>query len=194
MSPILWTAIKILLTALIAIAAINFIVFKIKKKYGIKEKTPLFHVKLVNDNEADAAETSQKIDYKDSYIAKQRLLSKHEGIFHKILKIGLPGHEIFANVRLADIVKVNPKHRGSKNTWLFRNISQYHIDFLVCDKETKIIAAFELDDHTHDNEAGERRDAKKDECLNAVGIKLIRIRVEKMPRHTEIRDMIYGTQ
>lgn len=194
MSPIIETVAKIIGIALVAIVAINILVVLLKKKLNIKNKIPVFHVKLVNEEKSANRPEPKKIDYKDSYEAKERLLSKPENLFRNILKTGLPGHEIFANVRLADIVKVQHKHQGNKNTWLFRNIAQYHIDFLVCDKETNIIAAFELDDPSHDTDDGERRDAKKDECLNAVGIKLIRIRVEKMPRHSEIRNMVYGTQ
>ena len=180
--------------AIIVVAAISILAVIIKRKFGLKEKPPIFRVQLVNDKETEADEAPKKIDYKDSYLAKKQLLSKNERIFHKILKIGLPGHEIFANVRLADIIKVHPKYHGNKRTWLFRNIAQYHIDFLVCDEENNIITAIELDDPSHDNEDSERRDAKKDECLDAVGIKLIRFRVENMPKHTEIRNMVYGTQ
>lgn len=194
MSPIVETVAKIIGMALVAIVAINILKVLLKKKLNIKDKVPVFHVKLVNEEKSASEAEPKKIDYKDSYEAKERLLSKHENLFRNILKTGLPGHEIFANVRLADIVKVQRKHRGNKNTWLFRNIAQYHIDFLVCDKDTSIIAAFELDDPSHDTNDGERRDAKKDECLNAVGIKLIRIRVENMPKHAEIKNMVYGTQ
>lgn len=194
MSPIVETVTKIIGMALIAIVVINMLVILLKKKLNIKEKIPVLHVKLVDEEKSASEAKQEKIDYKDSYEAKERLLSKPENLFRNILKTGLPGHEIFANVRLADIVKVQRKHRGNKNTWLFRNIAQYHIDFLVCDKETNIIAAFELDDPSHDTEDGERRDAKKNECLNAVGIKLIRIRVENMPKHTDIKNMVYGTQ
>lgn len=192
MSPIVETVTKIIGMALVAIVAINVLVMLIKKKLNIKDKIPVFHVKLVNEEKSANEPEPKKIDYKDSYEAKERLLSKPENLFRNILKTGLPGHEIFANVRLADIVKVQHKHR--RNKWLFWNIAQYHIDFLVCDKETNIIAAIELDDPSHDTDDGERRDAKKDECLNAVGIKLIRIRIENMPKHTEIKNMVYGTQ
>lgn len=194
MSPIVETVAKIIGIALVAIVAINVLVMLLKKKLNIKDKIPVFHVKLVNEEKSANGTEPKKIDYKDSYEAKERLLSKPENLFRNILKTGLPGHEIFANVRLVDIVRVQTKHQGNKNVWLFRNISQYHIDFLVCDKETNIIAAIELDDPSHDTNDGERRDAKKDECLNAVGIKLIRIRIENMPKHTEIKNMIYGAQ
>lgn len=194
MSPIIETVTKTLGMALIAIVAISVLMILLKKKLNIKNKTPVFHVKLINEEKPENEAEPKNINYRDSYLAKKQLLSKHENLFRNILKTGLPGHEIFANVRLADIIKIHPKHRGNKRTWLFRNIAQYHIDFLVCDKETNIIAAFELDDPSHDNEDSEKRDAKKDECLNAVGIKLFRIRVENMPKHTEIKNMVYGTK
>lgn len=192
MSPIVETVAKIIGLALVAIVVINVLIVLIRKKLNIKDKIPVLNVRLVGEEKSASEEEPKKIDYKDSYEAKERLLSKHENLMRNILKAGLPGHEIFANVRLADIVRVQRKHRGNKNIWLYRNIAQYHVDFIVCDKETNIIAAIELDDPSHDTSDGERRDTKKDECMSAVGIKLIRIRVENMPKHTEIRNMVYG--
>lgn len=99
---------------------------------------------------------------------KKKPLSDREREALRKLREVFPEHEIFPNMRLADVIKAD---------WqLFNFIKGYHLDFTICDHDGHVLAAVELDDSTHDNQKAQDRDAKKDGYLQDAVIKLIRIR------------------
>lgn len=100
-------------------------------------------------------------------IIKKQALSDRERTTEKILEAQLPEYKIRANMRLADIVHAREQ---------FKFMSGYHLDFVVCDEDDNAIAAIELDDASHDNEDGKRKDKNKNKWLSQANIKLIRIR------------------
>ncbi len=99
---------------------------------------------------------------------KKKPISIHERKTLDILRTALPDHEVFPNMRLADAIKADK--------YLFNQIKGFHLDFVICDQHSNIVAAVELDDPTHDNQKSQMRDAKKDIWLREADIKLIRIR------------------
>jgi very-short-patch-repair endonuclease len=99
---------------------------------------------------------------------KKKPISSHERKTLDILRMALPGYEVFPNMRLADVIKADK--------YLFNQIKGFHLDFVICDQNSNIVAAVELDDPTHDNQKAQERDAKKDAWLRKADIKLIRIR------------------
>ncbi|QBP14426.1 DUF2726 domain-containing protein [Cupriavidus metallidurans] len=58
-------------------------------------------------------------------------------------------------------------------------------DFIVCNKEFRVVAVIELDDATHDKSAQKALDRRRDQLLKTVGVKAIRYR--KMPEVAKIR-------
>ena len=83
--------------------------------------------------------------------------------------------EIFAKVRLADIVQVDTRVTTDKK-FLWK-ITNKHVDYLICKKDTlDIICAVELDDYTHENDAAKEKDMFIMQVLDAAGIKTIRIK------------------
>lgn len=99
---------------------------------------------------------------------KKKPISIHERKTLDILRMALPCYEVFPNMRLADVIKADK--------YLFNQIKGFHLDFVICDQSSNIVAAVELDDPTHDNQKAQERDAKKDTWLREADIKLIRIR------------------
>lgn len=99
---------------------------------------------------------------------KKKPLSEREREALKLLRDALPEYEIYANMRLADVIKADWRQ--------FNYIKGFHLDYVICDQDGHTIAAVELDDSTHDNLKAQERDAKKNKWLSDAGIKLIRIR------------------
>jgi hypothetical protein len=64
------------------------------------------------------------------------------------------------------------------------------IRFLVCAKDSTVLAAIELDDRTHESPARVLADAKKDKATAAAGIPLIRWKVKAIPDDLAIREAI----
>ncbi len=61
------------------------------------------------------------------------------------------------------------------------------LDFIVCLKDSTVIAAVELDDKTHEKEMRVKADAQKGKALSAAGIELIHWHVSSLPDEKAIR-------
>lgn len=81
---------------------------------------------------------------------------------------------ILPKVRLADIIEVDKRITIDKEPlW---KITNKHVDFLICKKDTlEIICVVELDDYTHDTKEAKDRDMFVMEALRVAGIQTIRI-------------------
>jgi hypothetical protein len=118
--------------------------------------------------------------------APGRFLGKTGTLVYRLLQTGLPDHEIFANVTLSSVVAASGS--GSQGEQQARRLSQYQLDFVVCDRDLRIVAAVEV-------EAGGGADAIgmrhfKEECLRAAGIRLAWFDAAALPRRQEIRALL----
>lgn len=113
--------------------------------------------------------------------ADTRFLGKVQTLVYRLLKAGVPDHEVFANVTLAAVI-------GSRNEQEARRLAQYRVDFVVCDKEMKVVAAVEVE--TGAPMAGEQR--FKADTLKAAGIGLVHVNAAALPRREEIRGLVLG--
>lgn len=64
------------------------------------------------------------------------------------------------------------------------------LDFVVCRKDSSVVAAIELDDKSHEAESRQKADAKKDKALASAEIPIIRWKVEKMPDEETIQETL----
>jgi len=118
---------------------------------------------------------------------KKSLLSPTEVKFFSTLLKATPNSFIFPQVSLSQLVGI-PK--GPDRLGSFNRINRMTVDFVVCDGQLNTLVAIELDDRTHDRQSSVERDSKKNVVLSTAGIKLIRIRVEKLPTVEELQEMI----
>ncbi len=115
--------------------------------------------------------------------AKERFLDQRETLLYRLLKVGIPDHEIFANVSLASVA-------GGRNEQEARRLAQYQLDFVVCDKNMRVVAAVEFEPAGGAQALGDQH--FKAECLKAAGINLVRINPAALPRREEIRGLVCG--
>ena len=109
---------------------------------------------------------------------RKPLLTHTEQRFFALLHEALPEHQIFVQVALNQMLKIEKGENWS--TW-YNRIAQLSVDFVISDQKGYVIAAIELDDKTHDNDKNRAKDAKKDKALNSAGIEVLRYRCEAMP-------------
>jgi len=113
----------------------------------------------------------------NEFIAKinESILTNNELIFFRKLKIITDEYDllIFTKVRLADIFKTNDYSS-------FGKIKSKHIDFIICDKETKPIKFIELDDSTHNKKNNYENDCKKNEIFRSLNIEIFRIKIDEI--------------
>lgn len=111
-------------------------------------------------------------------------LSKAEQILYFRLIEALPDHIILAQVQLSRFLGVKRGH--NYQSWLNR-INRMSADFVVCKKDSSIVAVIELDDSTHQKLNRQIADSKKDQALAAAAIKVVRWQAKSIPDLTEIK-------
>ena len=127
------------------------------------------------------------------YRRKGNLLTDSELNFYHVLKeIVHPNETVFAKVRQADLIEViGEKHQPHFWPW-FNKISQRHVDFVICDKNTTAPKTIiELNDRSHDLPNRRNRDAEVREAFKYTGIRLLEIPTAKQYNPKEIKALIY---
>lgn len=115
------------------------------------------------------------------------LMTDSEVIFFKKLQQALPEYLIFSQVQLSRIIEPN-EDAGSDRQFWFNRVCRQSVDYVVVDKDLQtVLLAIELDDWTHDSQARQKQDAKKDKALASAGIAVMRFHAERMPSAQMIR-------
>ncbi len=118
-----------------------------------------------------------------SYRSKA-LLTENEKEFFARLVTALPECHVFPQVALGALLQTNVT---GKNAFRARAaFSQKIADYVICDRDMKVLAVVELDDRTHS--AG--KDARRDAMLNQAGYRTIRWQSRKKPGADAIRSMV----
>jgi len=127
------------------------------------------------------------------YLLRSRFLSKAENVVYLLLKAAFPRHEIFARVRLADVLQVKIGPQGMERLRAFRKIANQHVGFVVCDRDMTIVA---IVDSKEPEQVQNPRDQKleiiKQLCLQAAQVKYMCVYPPTLPRYRELREQILG--
>jgi very-short-patch-repair endonuclease len=147
----------LLVIAVVAVAALLAIV-KAKSQGGISNKAWPFYAK--------------------------KPLSRPEQVLYFRLVQALPDHIVLAQVQLSRLLGVKKGH--NYQAW-FNRINRMSADFVVCKKDSSIIAVIELDDAMHQNEDRRAADAKKHKALPSADISIVRWKANAIPDIGEIQ-------
>jgi len=127
------------------------------------------------------------------YLLRSRFLTKAESVVYLLLKAAFPRHEVFAKVRLSDVLQVKIGPQGMERLRAFRKIANQHVGFVVCDKDSTIIA---IVDSKEPDQVTNPRDQKleiiKQRCLQAAQVKYICVYPPQLPRYRELREQVLG--
>jgi very-short-patch-repair endonuclease len=69
----------------------------------------------------------------------------------------------------------------------FNRISRMSADFVLCSKDSTIVAVIELDDASHKKAGRQAADAKKDKALRSAGIRVVRWQTTSIPDEAAIK-------
>lgn len=111
------------------------------------------------------------------FYAKKPLSSPEQVLYFRLCK-ALPEHIVLAQVSLSRILGV--KKGNNFGEW-FNRINRMSADFVLCSKDSTVVAVIELDDASHDKADRQLADAKKDKALVSAGIRLVRWNVRSIP-------------
>ena len=105
-------------------------------------------------------------------------LSQPEQILYFRLVQALPDRIVLAQVQLSRLLGVE---KGNNHQAWFNRINRMSADFVVCKKDSSIVAVIELDDATHQKEDRQAADAKKNKALSSAGIRIVRWQAKAIP-------------
>lgn len=144
------------------------IIIIIKHRYEIIE-----YIKKIKINE--------NINYTNYYSKKDYLLTPTELKFYKLLKniTDKLGYSLFIQVPLYELVQ----HKRYTD---FNKIRSKSIDFVITQKNCKILVCIELDDKTHNQYKRIQRDKFINKLFEDIGIKLIRVPVQNFYNVNEL--------
>lgn len=117
------------------------------------------------------------------FYAKKPLSQPEQVLYHRLVT-AMPECIVLAQVQLSQVLGV--KKGFNFHAWNNR-INRMSLDFLVCLKDSTIVAAVELDDKTHVKASRVEADAKKEKALSAAGVALVRWNVAALPNINAIR-------
>lgn len=127
------------------------------------------------------------------YLVRQRFLSKAEGMVYLLLRAAFPRHEIFARVRLADVLQVKIGPQGMERLRAFRKIANQHIGFVIVDRDMTIVAIVDAKEpDTIVNPRDQKLEIIKQRCLQAAQVKYICVYPPQLPRYKELREQVLG--
>ena len=127
------------------------------------------------------------------YLLRPRFLSKAESVVYMLLRAAFPRQEIFARVRLSDVLQVKIGPQGMERLRAFRKIADQQVGFLLCDRDMTILAI--IDTKEPDavvNPRDQKLEIIKQRCLQAAQVKYICIYPPQLPRYRELREQILG--
>jgi hypothetical protein len=140
----------------------------------------------------EAAAPTARPDPRSPYERIPTLLTAAERNFFAVLQQAAPaGHQIFTQVRLANLVQVKPWARRDKSHWW--RIQAKCLDFVLIDSATfapRLVV--ELDDSSHDRADRRDRDAFVDDVLAAAGIPILHIRCQRRYDTGALAEQIAG--
>jgi very-short-patch-repair endonuclease len=126
------------------------------------------------------------------YARIPRLLSLAEADFFAALQQAAPGgHQIPAQVRLANLIQVKHSARRDKLHWW--RIQSKCVDFVLVDKATfapRLVV--ELDDASHDRADRRERDAFVDDVLALAGLPILHVRWQRRYDTRALAEQIIG--
>lgn len=126
------------------------------------------------------------------YVAANALLTPAERAFFVVLQRALADdYQLFAKVRLGDILQVARGIEGKRRSAAFGRISSKHADFVACDPRTfEVVGVIELDDRSHERADRRERDRFFDAAFAKAGIPVLRIPARRAYAAAELRGAV----
>lgn len=100
-------------------------------------------------------------------------------------------YQIFAKVRVADVVSVKNLPNRSEGQKAFNKINAKHFDFVFCSKtDLSIAAVLELNDRSHENTKSKERDSFLESLCQAISLPFIPIKADYMYSVSELKTAV----
>ncbi len=122
------------------------------------------------------------------FYVKKPLSQPEQVLYHRLVR-ALPDHIVLAQVQVSRVLGVK---KGSNFIEWNNRINRMSYDFVVCAKDSTVVAAIELDDKSHDSNRRAETDEKKNKATADAGLRLIRWNVKALPDESTIHRELRG--
>lgn len=125
----------------------------------------------------------------NAYIAQKSLLTPAEKQAYRLLRQTYADSVLICpKVRVVDVITPNTaRYHGRSREFisLFRQLSQWHLDFVLVDPITfQVLCALELDDNSHLRADRQKRDRILNSAFDSAGVRLERMTLQSGSLHT----------
>ena len=117
------------------------------------------------------------------FYLKRPLSEPEQILYHRLVK-SLPECIVLAQVQASRVLGVK---RGFNFGQWNNRINRLSLDYVVCLKDSTVVAAIELDDSSHETEVRREVDRRKERALKSAGVPLVRWSVKALPDEAKIR-------
>jgi alpha-D-ribose 1-methylphosphonate 5-triphosphate synthase subunit PhnG len=152
------------------------------------KKSALQPAAVVPPVAAEAPEKKALAPVSPGVSKKARLLEQRDALLYLLLRTGLPDHEVFHDLTLAEVLEPAEGVRGYEREQSVRRLAQTRLDFVVCNKRLEIVAVVMFDA----NGLSQNADRNLGSTLESAGVRLVNIDPLAMPRHQQIRGLLYA--
>lgn len=125
------------------------------------------------------------------YDMRERVLTPAQTLVYFLLRTGLPEHVVFARISLAAILETGAGLSGVAREEQARRLAALTIDFVVCDRAMRPVAAIALVEPEEGSLARADRESSRTR-LAAAGMRLIELDAASLPRKDALRTLVLG--
>jgi len=116
------------------------------------------------------------------------VLTKREREWHQAMLRACPGHHVFVQVALSQLIALEPD--VARPTVLRNHFQQLVADFVICRADYDVVAVIEVDDSSHDRPSRRDSDARKQKAIESAGFRFARIPARCRPSESAVRQLL----
>jgi hypothetical protein len=122
--------------------------------------------------------------------AAKPLLSRPEQQLYGRLVRAFPGHVILAHVSLSRLLAADPAAGLAATQPSGNRCRQWVADFVVCRSDFSVLAVVEVDEGGKSRAAQREKHRRKDQLLQAAGIKVVRVAAADIPHEPALKALV----
>jgi hypothetical protein len=123
-------------------------------------------------------------------VAATPLLTRPEQHLYGRLVRAFPGHVILAQVALSRLLVVDPSASVVDAERSTKGYRQLVADFVVCRPDFTALAVVEVDEGGKPRDAQREKHRRKDQLLQAAGIKVVRVAAADIPNELALKALV----
>jgi hypothetical protein len=117
----------------------------------------------------------------------KKALSNVEQMLYQRLIRAYPNQVVLAQVALPAFLGVK---KGENYRAWYNRFNRLYADFVICERDFRVVAVIELDDRSHDHLRRQDADSRKAAALGSAGIPLHRVNVNPLPDEVDLLKLL----